>query len=91
MNLYLQMGLDKIALDSNRRKHTLPRHAVRIVLKESDPEITYGDIAEMEGAVAGRYINTSTVIYSVLYTKRDAVLERYISEARALNLSRVTP
>jgi predicted transcriptional regulator len=84
MNLYTQMGLDKIALDSNRRKHTLPRHAVRIVLKEMNPELTYEDIAEMEGAVAGRYINTSTVIYSVLYTKRDAVLERYICEAKRL-------
>ena len=84
MNLYLQMGLDKSTLDSNRRKHTLPRHAVRIVLKEMNPELTYGDIAEMEGAVAGRYINPSTVIYSVLYTKRDAVLERYICEARRL-------
>jgi hypothetical protein len=38
----------------------------------------------MEGEVAGRYINPSTVIYSVLYTKRDAVLERYISEAKRL-------
>jgi hypothetical protein len=84
MNLYTQMGLDKVALDSNRRKHTLPRHAVRIVLKEMNPELTYEDIAEMEGAVAGRYINTSTVIYSVLYTKRDAVLERYICEAKRL-------
>jgi hypothetical protein len=84
MNLYTQMGLDKIALDSNRRKYTLPRHAVRIVLKEMNPELTYEDIAEMEGSVAGRYINTSTVIYSVLYTKRDAVLERYISEAKRL-------
>jgi hypothetical protein len=84
MSLYTQMGLDKIALDSNRRKHTLPRHAVRIVLKEMNPELTYGDIAEIEGAVAGRYINTSTVIYSVLYTKRDAVLERYICEAKRL-------
>jgi predicted transcriptional regulator len=84
MNLYLQMGLDKTALDSNRRKHTLPRHAVRIVLKELQPWLTYGDIAEMEGIVAGRAINHSTVIYSVLYTKRDAVLERYISEARHL-------
>ena len=77
MNLYTKMGLDKFALDSNRRKHTLPRHAVRIVLKEMNPELTYGDIAEIEGAVAGRYINHSTVIYSVLYTKRDAVLERH--------------
>jgi hypothetical protein len=84
MNLYTQMGLDKVALDSNRRKHTLPRHAVRIVLKEMNPELTYGDIAEMEGEVAGRAINHSTVIYSVLYTKRDAVLERYICEARRL-------
>jgi hypothetical protein len=84
MNLYTQMGLDKVALDSNRRKHTLPRHAVRIVLKEMNPELTYEDIAEMEGSVAGRYINTSTVIYSVLYTKRDAVLERYIIEAKRL-------
>ena len=84
MNLYTQMGLDKSALDSNRRKNTLPRHAVRIVLKEMKPELTYGDIAEMEGIVAGRFINTSTVIYSVLYTKRDAVLERYISEAKRL-------
>jgi hypothetical protein len=84
VNLYLQMGLDKSALDSNRRKHTLPRHAVRIVLKEIYPEMTYGDIAEMEGVVAGRAINHSTVIYSVLYTKRDAVLERYICEARRL-------
>jgi Fe2+ or Zn2+ uptake regulation protein len=81
------MGLDKIALDSNRRKHTLPRHAVRIVLKEMKPELTYEDISEMEGEVAGRYINPSTVIYSVLYTKRDAVLERYISEARRLIMS----
>ena len=64
MNLYTQMGLDKIALDSNRRKHTLPRHAVRIVLKEMNPELTYEDIAEMEGSVAGRAINHSTVIYS---------------------------
>jgi Fe2+ or Zn2+ uptake regulation protein len=84
MNLYLQMGLDKSTLDSNRRKHTLPRHAVRIVLKEMNPELTYEDISEMEGEVAGRYINPSTVIYSVLYTKRDAVLERYICEARRL-------
>ena len=84
MNLYTEMGLDKSALDSNRRKHTLPRHAVRIVLKEIYPEMTYGDIAEMEGVVAGRAINHSTVIYSVLYTKRDAVLERYICEARRL-------
>jgi len=84
MNLYTQMGLDKSALDSNRRKHTLPRHAVRIVLKEMNPELTYEDIAQMEGAVAERYINYSTVIYSVLYTKRDAVLERYISEAKRL-------
>jgi hypothetical protein len=84
VNLYTQMGLDKITLDSNRRKHTLPRHAVRIVLKEMNPELTYGDIAEMEGIVAGRAINHSTVIYSVLYTKRDAVLERYICEAKRL-------
>jgi hypothetical protein len=49
-----------------------------------NPELTYEDIAEMEGAVAGRAINHSTVIYSVLYTKRDAVLERYICEARRL-------
>jgi hypothetical protein len=84
MNLYTQMGLDKTALDSNRRKHTLPRHAVRIVLKESYPELTYEDIADIEGSVAGRHVPYSTVIYSVLYTKRDAVLERYISEARRL-------
>lgn len=84
MNLYLQMGLDKSALDSNRRKYVLPRHAVRIVLKEMKPWLTYGDIADMEGAVAGRAINHSTVIYSVLYTKRDAVLERYICEAKQL-------
>jgi hypothetical protein len=84
VNLYTDMGLDKFALDSNRRKHTLPRHAVRIVLKEMNPELTYGDIAEMEGIVAGRAINHSTVIYSVLYTKRDAVLERYICKARRL-------
>lgn len=84
MNLYTDMGLDKFALDSNRRKHTLPRHAVRIVLKEMNPELTYGDIAEMESVVAGRFINHSTVIYSVLYTKRDAVLERYICEAKRL-------
>jgi hypothetical protein len=54
------------------------------VLKEMNPELTYEDISEMEGEVAGRYINPSTVIYSVLYTKRDAVLERYISEAKRL-------
>ena len=84
MNLYTQMGLDKTALDSNRRKHTLPRHAVRIALKEAYPELTYGDIAQMEGEVAGREINHSTVIYSVLYTKRDAVLERYVTEAKRL-------
>jgi hypothetical protein len=84
MNLYTQMGLDKTALDSNRRKHTLPRHAVRIVLKEAYPELTYEDIADIEGSVAGRHVPYSTVIYSVLYTKRDAVLERYISEARRL-------
>jgi hypothetical protein len=87
VNLYTDMGLDKFALDSNRRKHTLPRHAVRIVLKEMHPDMTYGDIADMEGEVAGRSINHSTVIYSVLYTKRDAVLERYISEARRFVLS----
>ena len=84
-DLYLEMGLDPVSLDSQRANVMVLKHATRRALHRRG--LSIAQIADIEGLILGRHAYRKNVWHSIHRAKEHYDLKRAQSRAMRLSLA----
>ena len=85
VELYTAMGLDGDSIRSQRANVMVLKHATRRALFKRG--LTYAEIAEVEGLLAGRHVYRKNVWHSIYRAKEHYDLKKAQSKAMKLSVA----